>query len=120
MSGHVCCWLIQPREENDVTALPSCVNAATEIAILITITSMTLLYGLRSDLGDSSNILWLAILTILAVPYASAFTMACGDARAQLRSPSSRVSIEEIQIHAHTEGNDKNKAKAGQTTKATI
>ena len=95
-------------------------NATTEIAILITITALTLLYGLRSDLRDSSNMLWLAILTILAVPYASAFMMACGDARARLRSPSSPVSIEEIQIHAHTEGKDKNTANEGHTTKATV
>ena len=31
-SGHVCCWFIQPREEKEVTAEPSCVNAATDIA----------------------------------------------------------------------------------------
>ena len=32
ISGQVCCWVIQPRLEKEVTAFPSCTNAATEIA----------------------------------------------------------------------------------------
>ena len=31
-SGHVCCWVFHPLLENEVTELPSCVSAATEIA----------------------------------------------------------------------------------------
>ena len=31
-SGHVCCWFMQPREEKEVTAVPSWVRAATEMA----------------------------------------------------------------------------------------
>ena len=31
-SGHVCCWFMHPLEEKDVTAVPSCVSAATEMA----------------------------------------------------------------------------------------
>ena len=31
-SGHVCCWVFQPLLEKEVTELPSCVSAATDIA----------------------------------------------------------------------------------------
>ena len=32
ISGHVCCWVDHPLLEKEVTAFPSCTNAATEIA----------------------------------------------------------------------------------------
>ena len=31
-SGQVCCWFIHPLDENEVTAVPSWVSAATETA----------------------------------------------------------------------------------------
>ena len=32
ISGQVCCWVDHPLLEKEVTAFPSCTNAATEIA----------------------------------------------------------------------------------------
>ena len=32
ISGQVCCWVVHPLLENEVTAFPSCTSAATEIA----------------------------------------------------------------------------------------
>ena len=75
---------------------------ATESALLLLVVVLSVSYFLRCDITESSNGLWLLILTIQAIPYMAALWMTANNATEKWTTARDHIDEGFVEKDAHT------------------